>query len=164
MKPLFSVLKSNHNSSSFESPDFVDSKDFYAGIGYDQGKLGAQFENTCAARMSVALIKTGVKFKGRLLPIKEGKWKGRSIETGAKNLADILSQATVFGKPAVWRDPTKFQTELGNKKGVVFFWKIDGYNGGSGSHIDLIEPTSAGAVCHSHCYFTCKQIWFWELR
>lgn len=35
MKPLFSVLKSNHNSSSFESPDFVDSKDFYAGIGYD---------------------------------------------------------------------------------------------------------------------------------
>ncbi|EBH8906713.1 hypothetical protein OFY73_003971 [Salmonella enterica] len=141
MKPLFSVLKSNHNSSSFESPDFVDSKDFYAGIGYDQGKLGAQFENTCAARMSVALIKSGVKFKGRLLPIKEGKWKGRSIETGAK-----------------------FQTELGNKKGVVFFWKIDGYNGGSGSHIDLIEPTSAGAVCHSHCYFTCKQIWFWELR
>lgn len=110
MKPLFSVLKSNHNSSSFESPDFVDSKDFYAGIGYDQGKLGAHFENTCAARMSVALIKSGVKFKGRLLPIKEGKWKGRSIETGAKNLADILSQATVFGKPAVWRDPTKFQT------------------------------------------------------
>ncbi len=39
MKPLFSVLKSNHNSSSFESPDFVDSKDFYAGIGYDRGNL-----------------------------------------------------------------------------------------------------------------------------
>ena len=86
------------------------------------------------------------------------------LETGAKNLADELSRSSVFGKPAIWRDPAKFQTELGNKRGVVFFWKIDGYNGGSGSHIDLIEPASTGAVCHSHCYFNCKQIWFWELH
>ncbi|WP_368300294.1 T6SS effector amidase Tae4 family protein [Kluyvera sichuanensis] len=164
MKPSFSELKRNHSSSTIGSPDFVESEDFYASIGYDKGKLGTQFENTCAARMSVALIKSGVKFKGRLLPIKEGKWKGWSIETGAKNLADILSQPAVFGQPKIWRDPAKFQAELGKKRGVVFFWKIDGYSGGSGSHIDLIEPTSAGAICHSHCYFTCKQIWFWELR
>ncbi|EOD1046160.1 T6SS effector amidase Tae4 family protein [Citrobacter farmeri] len=164
MKPSFSTLKNNHNSADFSNPDFVESKEFYAGIGYDQGKLGVQFENTCAARMSVALIKSGVKFNGRLLPIKEGKWKGVRLETGAKNLADELSRSSVFGKPAIWRDPAKFQTELGNKRGVVFFWKIDGYNGGSGSHIDLIEPASAGAVCHSHCYFNCKQIWFWELH
>ncbi|WES69431.1 T6SS effector amidase Tae4 family protein [Superficieibacter sp. HKU1] len=164
MKPSFLVLKSNHDSSYPGSLDFIASKEFYASIGYDQGKLGDQFENTCAARMSVALIKSGVKFKGRLLPIKEGKWKGRSIETGAKNLADILSQPGVFGKPEIWRDPSKFQAEPGNKRGVVFFWKIDGYDGGSGSHIDLIEPTSAGAICHSHCYFDCKKIWFWALR
>ncbi|ENG2553748.1 TPA: hypothetical protein MYP81_005231 [Citrobacter farmeri] len=164
MKPSFSTLKNNHSSADFINPDFVESKEFYAGIGYDQGKLGVQFENTCAARMSVALIKSGVKFNGRLLPIKEGKWKGVRLETGAKNLADELSRSSVFGKPAIWRDPAKFQTELGNKRGVVFFWKIDGYNGGSGSHIDLIEPASAGAVCHSHCYFNCKQIWFWELH
>lgn len=164
MKPSYAVLKANHSSSYFGSPDFVESKDFYASIGYDQVKLGIQFENTCAARMSVALIKSSVKFKGRLLSIKEGKWKGQRLETGAKNLADILSQPIVFGKPIIWHDSKKFQAGLGNKRGVVFFWKIDGYNGGSGSHIDLIEPGNAGVICHSHCYFTCKEIWFWELK
>lgn len=45
--------------------------------------------------MSVALIKSGVRFNGRLT-IKSGDWKGKKIETGAKLLADQLSRADVL--------------------------------------------------------------------
>lgn len=158
MKPSFSMLKKNHYSSNI-----VSGYDLYKEIGYDYATLQQQnsgYINTCATRMSLALIKSGVKFDGRLT-IKDGNWKGRKIEAGAKLLADQLSRPGVFGKPVIWRDSDKFKAELGNKKGVVFFWKITGYDGG---HIDLIEPTTAGAICNSHCYFSCKEIWFWELN
>jgi hypothetical protein len=39
--------------------------------------------------------------------------------------------------------------------------QLQGYNGG---HIDLLEPEMVGPVCHSHCYWNCKSIWFWSLE
>lgn len=79
------------------------------------------------------------------------------IEAGAKLLADQLVKPSVFGRPEIIKNPTNILSELDNKQGVVFFWKITGYGGG---HIDLIEPN---LVCHSNCYSGCKEIWFWPL-
>ncbi|HEX5686584.1 MAG TPA: hypothetical protein VFY73_21370 [Ideonella sp.] len=55
---------------------------------------------------------------------------------------------------------TLTRQDMKNKKGVVFFWKIVGYDGG---HIDLLESTTVDLLCHSHCYFKCKEVWFWSL-
>lgn len=163
MKPAYSDLKKNHYSSDYAQSSYVSGEDLYSEIGHDLGALTKQdvgYANTCATRMSLALIKTGVTFGGRLR-IKAGPHKGRLIETGAKLLADELMKPGVFGKPALFFDATKAAASLKNKKGVVFFWKIVGYDGG---HIDLLESTTVDLLCHSHCYFKCKEVWFWSLN
>lgn len=162
MKPLFSQLKQNHYSSNYSSAAYLSAEELYAEIGYDVQALMKEntgYANTCAVRMSLALIKSGVRFKGRL-PIKEGVYKGRTIEPGAKLLADQLQKSTTFGKAVVFLDTKEAEKWIKKKKGAVFFNKITHYDGG---HIDLIEPENAALLCHSHCYFNCKEVWFWEL-
>jgi len=66
-------------------------------------KLLAQdpgYINTCATRLSVALLGAGVAFRGRLA-IKRGTYTGKHIEPGAKLLADELAQKAVFGRPEI---------------------------------------------------------------
>lgn len=161
MKPTYATLKKNHYSSNDMNPSYVSAHDAYKEVGYDLNELRKQnpgYVNTCALRMSLALLKSGVQFTGRL-KIKAGDYKGKSFEPGAKLLADQLKRDSIFGMPKLLtRDNAlKFLT---NKKGVILFWKIDGYDGG---HIDLIESGTSVQVCNSGCYFACKEIWFWEL-
>jgi hypothetical protein len=148
MKPAYSTLKSHHNSSDYNNSSYVSAQTLYEGIGYKLDQLLKQnpgYANTCAVRMSLALLKSGVTFGGRL-KIKAGDHAGKLIEPGAKLLA--------FSSPAT------AQTRLAGKQGVVLFWKIDGYGGG---HIDLIESSNSALLCNSHCYFSCKEVWFWPL-
>jgi len=161
-KPSFTTLKSNHYSSNEDSSNYKDGKGVYEEIGYDYEKLqeqNHQYENTCATRMSLALLKSGVYFGTPIsrLQIKEGPYKGRYIGTGAKTLADELRKPTSLGKPLTGK---KAEEAMKTKKGVVLF---HGIYGSSTGHIDLIEPTS---ICHSNCHFGPpypKEIWFWPL-
>jgi hypothetical protein len=130
-------------------------------MGLDHEKLIKQnpaYVNTCAARVSLALLKSDVSFVGRL-KIKEGPLQGKMIEPGAKLLADQLKKTHIFGYPNLI-DPKNATQLLSGKKGVVLFWKITGYGGG---HIDLIETNNSIQVCSSACYFSSKEIWFWPL-
>ena len=143
------------------SSAFVDAEALYKEIGYSYDNLVQQnpgYVNTCAVRMSLALIKSGTDFVGRL-KIKEGPHKGRTIEPGAKLLADQLARPVVFGRPDVFAPPSAV-SRLSGKKGVILFWKITGYGGG---HIDLIESSTTMQVCNSACYFSSKEVWFWPL-
>lgn len=161
MKLLYSILKSNHYTSDIYKSDYVSGEDLYNEIGYDQKILIKQdnaYKNTCATRMSLALIKSGVLFDGRL-PIKKGEYKELKVESGAKLLADQLAKPQILGKPKIF-DASDAPTKLAGKKGIVFFWKIDGYGG---SHIDLIETANSMHVCNSACYFSSKEVWFWQL-
>jgi hypothetical protein len=161
MKPSFEALKGSHYSSNKMSPAFVDGETFYRELGFDINQLIKEnpgYVNTCATRMSLALLNSGVIFSGRL-KIRAGKHKGRTVEPGAKLLADQLSQSSALGKPQLF-SPKEAMAKLSGKKGVVFFWKISGYGGG---HIDLIESSNSIQVCHSGCYFDAKEIWFWRL-
>ncbi len=159
MKPSFMTLKSNHYSSNKYHSNFMGGEELYNLIGYDIEKLKKQnpgYANTCAVRMSLALIKSGIQFAGRL-KIKDGPYKGRMIEPGAKLLADQLAKPQLFGRPKLL-SPSNAVAHLSGKKGVVLFWKITGYGGG---HIDLIETSSSAVhVCNSACYFLSKEIWF----
>lgn len=162
MKPSFSTLKSNYYSSNELQDNYVSGADLYSELGIDQEKLIAQnpaYANTCATRVSLALLKSGVSFTGRMT-IKSGKFAGRKVETGAKLLADQLKKPSIFGMPEVYT-PKEFRKKLKGRKGVVLFWKITGYGGG---HIDLIESTTTATVCNSGCYYQSKKIWFWPLK
>jgi hypothetical protein len=162
MKPSFATLKSNHYSSDPNRPGYVSAEDLYREIGQDLGKLMAEdagYANTCATRMSLALIKSGVPFAGRL-KIKAGAHLGKKVEPGAKLLADQLARKDIFGRPLLFSDASKAAAALQNKKGVAFFWKITGYAGG---HIDVFDASNGTQVCNSHCYFGCKEVWFWSL-
>jgi hypothetical protein len=162
MKLLFSTLKSNYYSSNELQSNYISGVDLYAEMGIDQDKLIAQnpaYINTCAARVSLALLKSSVSFNGRMT-IKAGKYTSKKIETGAKLLADQLKRTDVFGMPEIYT-PSQFQNKVKGRKGVVLFWKITGYGGG---HIDLIEATTVNTVCSSGCYYQSKEIWFWPLN
>ncbi|NSL57089.1 T6SS effector amidase Tae4 family protein [Uliginosibacterium aquaticum] len=162
MKPAYSRLKAAHFSSNYASPSYRSGEALYASVGYEQSELLKQnpaYINTCAVRMSLALLDSGVAFTGRL-PIKTGKHKGKRIESGAKLLADQLALRSLLGKPQVFSDPGKAADELARRRGIVFFHRITGYGGG---HIDLLEPSNLGVLCNSNCYFNCKEVWFWEL-
>lgn len=189
MKPSYQSLKSHHYSSDEASNSYLAPAAVYSEIGYDIDKLiktDPGYANTCAVRMSLALVKCHVHFHGRLR-IKKGPHKGKMIEQGAKRLAVQLGSPHVFGKPNFVLqgvDPEKAQEQealerdlntrypgnlhvrsaietLSHKRGLIFFDKLQGYNGG---HIDLLEPYIAGPLCHSHCYWSCKSIWFWLLE
>lgn len=162
MSPTYATLKSNYYSSNELQSNYVSGSDLYLEMGLDHEKLIKQnsaYINTCAARVSLALLKSNVSFEGRLA-IKLGKYAGKKIETGAKLLADQLKKPDVFGVPEIYK-PVNFLEKIKNRKGVVLFWKITGYGGG---HIDLIESSVANTVCNSGCYYQSKEIWFWPLK
>ncbi|WP_338845603.1 T6SS effector amidase Tae4 family protein [Massilia sp. W12] len=162
MKLSYFSLKKYHYSSDKFSLAYVSGADLYHEIGYVQDDLikqNAGYVNTCATRMSLALLKHGAPINGRL-KVRVGKFKGRTVEPGAKLLADQLAKPDFLGKPQIYRT-IEAPGKLVGKRGIVFFWKIEGYSGG---HIDLIEPSNAAQVCHSACYFSAKEVWFWPLR
>lgn len=162
MKPSYATLKSHYYSSNELQSNYLSGADLYAEMGLDHEKLIKQnpaYVNTCAARVSLALLKSGVAFEGRL-SIKSGKFAGKKIETGAKLLADQLKKPSVFGVPEI-HQPASFSEKIKGRKGVVLFWKITGYGGG---HIDLIESSTTNTVCQSGCYYQSKEIWFWPLK
>ncbi len=164
MKPLYEQLKKNHYSANEVRPGYVSRDQLFSEIGYDASALiksNAGYQNTCAVRMSLALLKCNVNFEGRL-SVKAGPYKGKRIEPGAKLLADQLYKTSVFGKAEIYNDIRQAAEKLRNRKGVVFFNKITNYNGG---HIDLLEPVGDNMMqCNSDCYTDCKEIWFWELK
>lgn len=164
MRPLYEQLKRYHRSSLKHRPGFLSPEELFKEIGYDYKKLKADnpdFENTCAVRMSLALLKNNIDFIGRII-IKDGPYKGKKIEPGAKLLADQLYKQNVFGKAEIYSDIREAGRKLRNRKGVVYFHKIVGYGGG---HIDLLEPVGDNMMdCNSGCHTNCKEIWFWELK
>ncbi|WLI75984.1 T6SS effector amidase Tae4 family protein [Kosakonia sp. H02] len=164
MRPLYEQLKRHHHSSLKYRPGFLSPEELFKEIGYDYKRLKADnpdFENTCAVRMSMALLKNNIDFIGRMT-IKEGPFKGKKIEPGAKLMADQLYRENVFGKAEIYTDIREAGRKLRNRKGVVYFHRIAGYGGG---HIDLLEPVGDNMMdCNSGCHTNCKEIWFWELN
>lgn len=104
MRPLYEQLKRQHYSSNDVRAGFVDSDDLFSEIGYDFKALlrqGDQYENTCAVRMSLALLKCNIEFSGRFT-IRKGPLKGKRFEMGAKLLADQFNKPHIFGSAEIY--------------------------------------------------------------
>jgi len=157
MKPAFIKLRENYASVAQ-----VDQQTLFEEIGWSDLVGKDNFLNTCAIRVSLALIKCGVKVKGRMA-INKGPHKGALIEPGQARLANMLAGPAFFGAPE------KFSQQgapggIGQRQGVVAFWRIPGYLGGAGGHIDILLPSTGIKVCGSACYWRCGEVWFWALR
>jgi len=149
-RPAFSTLLANYYSNKVVTRD-----DLYFEIGWDDLIDNRLYENTCAVRISLALIKSGIPVKGRIR-IKAGPHKGKMIEPGLLRLARMLATREYLGKPEKFVIGNA-ETEIEGRKGIVAFIKVPGYEGGG--HIDLIDE----CVCASDCYWDAREIWFWEL-
>ena len=157
MKPAFIKLRENYSSVAA-----VDQATLFGEIGWEDLVGKDSFANTCAIRVSLALIKAGIKLKGRMA-IRKGPFKGALIEPGQARLAHMLASPVMFGAPEKFaRDAAV--AGIGQRKGLVAFFRIPGYQGGAGGHIDILLPAAGVQVCGSECYWTCAEVWFWELR
>jgi hypothetical protein len=155
MKPHFSTLMNN-----FSGTGEVSQPELFNEIGWSDLLGNLNYTDTCAIRMSLALIKTGIRLPGRM-KIRGGKLAGRLIEPGHAKLCKILEGPAFFGKPEILKS-SDAEERIGNRTGVISFWRI---GHGPGGHIDLvISRTNWRLNCGSHCYFNSDIVWFWELR
>lgn len=135
----------------------------YRLIGWDDLIDDLAYENTCATRVSLALIRSGIAIPDARMAIKAGPHKGKRIEPGQAKLSAILSRPTMFGKPEKF-EQTNSESAIGSRSGIASFFRLipGTYEGG---HIDIISPMTAGALaCGSDCYWTSKEVWFWPMK
>lgn len=154
-------LKFHALAQAYDQHNKLDTKQLYEALGWPDLVAKPEWANTCAIRMSLALIGCHVAIPGRIA-IKNGPHKGKLIEPGQIQLAKTLENK-LFGKPKKFDNQSFFKAgfkELWHKTGIVSFMKIPSYAGG---HIDLLDARKDW-LCKRHCYFEANEVWFWEVR
>lgn len=73
----------------------------FAEIGWEDLIPKPEYNNTCAIRVSLALIKCGFTLNGRIA-IKKGKYKGKLIEPGQAKLARMLAERQYLGPQKIF--------------------------------------------------------------
>lgn len=139
----FNTLKSNYNTS----PTSIH-------------KCSMHFPNTCAIRMSEAIVKAESKYLAIFKASSPNKCPHSYIR-GAQDLASILAKPSALGPRTLgWNGNSagKAPTNVMGKKGIVCFMNIPGFSGQG--HIDLWDKT--GAVGSD--YWDAGTIWMWELK
>ncbi|WP_167759802.1 T6SS effector amidase Tae4 family protein [Massilia horti] len=156
MKPLFAVLKAHHMGYQVTVPQVYDA------IGHPNLAQEPNWENTCAIRMSVALIAAGIKIRTgpARLRIKAGKFKGEQLEPSQRVLSDFLVHEV--GKPEKYRDGRDAHTHIDRRRGIISFFQLHGTRQG---HIDLVSFEDWPLIqCSSACFWDSAEVWFWELH
>lgn len=154
MKPSYAHLKASYP----RLPEYPIAK-LYDTIGWSDLKNMDAYRNTCATRMSLALLKAGVSLPGRMA-INAGPLKGRRVEPGQAKLSNILK--SIFGQPEVFRSRAAARKAIGRRTGIVSFFRLTGAQDRQG-HIDIISPENDYFKCEMSCYFDSVEIWFWPL-
>jgi hypothetical protein len=155
MRPFFSILNANY-------PRSEPREKLFARIGWSDLVANQSYKDTCAIRMSVALLSSGVILPGARMKANAGTIKGRYIEPGQGKLSQILR--SMWGAPEIYRGMMEAQDGIGQRSGVVSFFRIYGQPT-DGGHIDLVHPGTNGYLeCARSCFFMAVEVWFWPLR
>ena len=157
MKPAFTSLRNN-----FSSARAVKRAELFAELGWNDLTNNPSYENTCAIRMSLALLKCGVTIPGRLR-IKAGKHKGKLIEPGQAKLAGILARRSVLGEPEKFA-MDRTEEGIGDRQGIVSFFNLNPLVQTPQGHIDIVYSASGVRTCGTSCFWLAKEVWFWPLR
>ncbi len=156
----YSTLRTNFDSSNDFRWDYLGQKDLFEEIGWEAFVGNPFYENTCAIRMSLALLKSGYEVTSGSHRILAGPYKGKRIEVNMAKLAKVLSEDHWFGKPETVTAPD-VSAAIVARCGIIAFHRIPGFPGNG--HIDLIDNSQASLRCASFCFFGAKEIWFWPL-
>jgi hypothetical protein len=162
-RPLYAVL-----AAGYPSKQGVDQAMLYTGIGHPEFANDRRLENTCATRVSLALLAAGIHPMPGNLDVLAGRFAGLRIETSQKALSAFLRQR--LGPPEVYKGGYDAWKKIRPRHGIVSFFHIHG--GGTWDtqgHIDLVAPERADDVmydlrCANHCYWSSGEVWFWPLR
>jgi len=143
IKPIFTKLKNNYKTNSTQIHS-----------------CSMHFPNTCAIRMSEALVKTDAKFLAAFKKSKKNVCPHGYVR-GAQDLAAILALPSVLGKRDFGWEAQKNGTppsDISAKKGIICYMNIPTFNGQG--HIDLWDKGSPVG----EEYWDAKTIWMWELK
>lgn len=158
MKPDFVFVKNN-----YPRRNVLSTAQLFASIGWSDVLNKPVFADTCAIRVSIAILGAGVTIPGARMPINADPLKGKRIEPGQGKLSNILQR--IWGAPEVYKSGNAARDGIGHRTGVVSFFRIHGGGPADGGHIDLIWPSqSRFSDCAMSCYFVAVEIWFWPLR
>jgi len=156
-KPSFAMLRAH-----FPRRDLVDTAALYAELGWIDLVQNEAFRNTCATRMSLALIKAGMALPGRMA-IRKGAFKGCRIEPGQQKLSMLLQRRTLLGAPEKYRTGEGLAA-IGKRSGIVSFWQLYPDVGPQIGHIDIVYTGDDGLLCcGNQCYWGAREVWFWPL-
>jgi Type VI secretion system (T6SS), amidase effector protein 4 len=149
-------------AANFPRKKDVSGSALYESIGYPEYAHHAMWENTCAIRMSLALLGAGIAISPGRISIKVGKYKGRFIEPGQARLSAFLVRT--IGQPEKYKGGTAARAGIGQRRGVISFYKLWGGTDSQG-HIDLIAADEWGQIlCSDDCYWSSVEVWFWPLK
>lgn len=163
MRVPFSTLRMH-----FPDTDSVCLEELWQWLGYPENVKDINFSNTCAVRMSLALLGAGLPSPGSY-PVKAGKYKGRSIETKQRKLSNWLARE--LGGPEKFKSGLEAQKAIGTRRGIISFFQLHGPTDRQG-HISIVaadrwqmfrcgperEDSPTG------CYWNSVEIWFWALK
>ena len=156
MKPSFASVRANFYPATkiLRAPLFEE-------IGWSDLTDNEAYKDTCAIRISLALIKCGMTIPGRI-PIKAGEHKGKLIEPGQAKLSNILARPHFFGAPEKFTTANA-QAGIGARPVVISFFDVDPAAQSRQGHIDIVEFGGGYRVCGSSCFWSSQAIWFWPL-
>lgn len=158
MKPSFAVLERHYPRKSR-----VSTTELFNDIGWGDLATNPNFANTCAVRLSVALVKSGVDIPGRM-KVESGPYKGKRIETGQSLLSHALARGALLGPPEKF-GRSKAEMAIGQRRGIVSFWRLYPDLNDNQGHIDIVSPAAGGvAMCGTDCYWGSGEVWFWPLK
>jgi hypothetical protein len=155
MKPSFTLLKAHHMGRGYLPPQVYDA------IGHPELALNPAWGNTCAVRMSVALVWAGIKIRTgpARLRLNAGPLKGEQLEPSQHTLSEFLAHE--IGKPERYRSGPDAHNTIGWRHGIVAFFSL---HGSSQGHIDLASVSDWPVYqCSLSCYWDCREVWFWDL-
>lgn len=152
----------------FPDTDSVSPEELYHSIGYPENIGNPNFLNTCAIRLSLALLGAGFPNPG-VWPIKAGKYKGRMIETKQRKLSAFLVRQ--LGQPEKFKSGQYAEGKIGARRGIVSFFSIYGDENPQG-HIAIVAKDRWGKYTRcgnetdgtaTGCYWSASEVWFWPL-
>lgn len=153
----------------FPDTDSVSREELYQWIGYPENASNPNFYNTCAIRMSLALLGAGYPDPG-VYPIKAGKYKGRAIEPQQRKLSAWLVRHA--GQPEKYQGGQQAEQAIGNRHGIISFFSIYGDTNPQG-HIAIVSRDRWGQYLRcgdeidgtpTGCYWSSREVWFWPLK
>lgn len=157
-KPTYAALAANYPYKKN-----VTVAQLYESVGHSELSENMHWQNTCAVRLSLAMIGAGMQVPGHM-KILSGKHKGHTFQPGQLKMSKHLARPTVLGKPEIYKSGPEAKKGIGTRKGIISFFKLLGVTDTQG-HIDIIGPNEYDQpLCAMSCYWGSVEVWFWPLK